>query len=107
MSRLKKQVVVILLAGATVSGLHAQSVPTDPALQQPASGRASYDPMAKGTNSSGQPKGIVETALAGVNPHNTDYGAVVEAWRKEIFENTLHKFYLWALIGLTACWALL
>jgi hypothetical protein len=102
MSRLKKQVVVILLAGATVSGLHAQPVPPDPALQQPAAGRASYDPMARGKNSSGQPKGLVETALAGVNPHNTDYGAVAEDWRKEIFENTLHKFYFWALIGLTA-----
>jgi hypothetical protein len=99
---LKKQAAVILLAGASISGLHAQSVRPDPALQQPASGRASYDPMARGKGSSGQPKGIVETTLAGVNPHNMDYGAVVEAWRKEIFENTLHKFYFWALIGMTA-----
>ena len=103
MRRLKKPVaVVILLAGASISQLPAQSVPPDPALQQPASGRASYDPMARGKSSSGQPKGIVETTLAGVNPHNTDYGAVVEDWRKEIFENTLHKFYFWALIGMTA-----
>jgi hypothetical protein len=58
--------------------------------------------MARGKGSSGQPKGIVETTLAGVNPHNTDYGAVVEDWRKEIFENTLHEFSFWALIGMTA-----
>ena len=103
MRRLKKPVaVVILLAGASISQLPAQSVPPDPALQQSASGRASYDPMARGKGSSGQPKGIVETTLAGVNPHNTDYGAVVEDWRKEIFENTLHEFYIWALIGMTA-----
>lgn len=103
MRRLKKPVaVVLLLAGASISGLRAQSVRPDPALQQPASGRASYDPMARGKGSPGQPKGIVEATLAGVNPQNTDYGAVVEDWRKEIFENTLHEFYFWALIGMTA-----
>jgi hypothetical protein len=103
MRRLKKPVaVVILLASASISQLPAQSVRPDPALQQPASGRASYDPMVRGKGSSGQPKGIVETTVAGVNPHNTDYGAVVEDCRKEIFENTLHEFYFWALIGMTA-----
>lgn len=102
MRGLKKPVaVVILLAGASISQLPAQSVPPDPVLQHPTSGRASYDPMARGKGSSGQPKGIVETTLAGVNPHNTDYGAVVEDWRKEIFENTLHEFYFWVLIGMT------
>jgi hypothetical protein len=99
---MKRVTVVILLAGASIFQLPAQSVRPDPALQQPSSGRASYDPMARGKGSSGQPKGIVETTLAGVNPRNTDYGAVVEDWRKEIFENTLHEFYLWALIGMTA-----
>jgi hypothetical protein len=103
MRRLKKPVAgVILLASASISGLPAQSIRPDPALQQPASGRASYDPMARGKGSSGQPKGIVETTLAGLNPRNTDYGAVVEDWRKEICENTLHEFSFWALIGMTA-----
>lgn len=103
MKLLRKLVaVVILLVGASISRLPAQSVRPDPALQQPSSGRASYDPMAGGKGSSGQPRGIVETTLAGVNPHDTDYGAVVEDWRKEIFENTLHEFYFWALIAMTA-----
>ena len=102
MTRLRRRVaVVILLAGASIFQLPAQSVRPDPALQQPASGRASYDPMARGKGLSGH-KGIVEATLAGVNPHNTDYGAAVEDWRKEVFENTLDEFYFWALIGMTA-----
>jgi hypothetical protein len=99
---LKKQAVVLLLACASISQLRAQSVPPDPALQQSVPGRSPYDPIATGKGSSGQPKRIVETTLAGVNPHDTDYGAVVEGWRKEIFENTLRQFYFWALIGMTA-----
>jgi hypothetical protein len=91
--------VVIFLAGTSFFVLHARSVRPDPAQHQP-SGRSSYDPMARG-NGTGQPKGIVETTLAGVNPKDTDYGVVVADWRKEVFENTLHEIYFWAVIGLT------
>jgi hypothetical protein len=49
----------------------------------------------KGT---GQPKGIVETTLAGVNPRDTDYGVTVEDWRKELFEHTIGQFYFWSLM---------
>jgi hypothetical protein len=56
--------------------------------------------MAQGRGT-GQPKGIVETTLAGVNPRNTDYGILVTDWRKEIFENTLRQFYFWSLLPLT------
>ena len=66
---------------------------------QPAPGRSSYDPMARAAGGR-QPKGIVETTLAGVNPHDTDYGQVIEDWRKEIFENTIGEIYFWAVIVL-------
>jgi hypothetical protein len=46
----------------------------------------------------GQPKGIVETTLAGVNPRNLDYGVTVEDWRKELFEHTIGQVYFWILI---------
>ena len=54
---------------------------------KPAPGRSSYDPMARAAGGR-QPKGIVETTLAGVNPRDTDYGRVIEGWREEIFEKT-------------------
>jgi hypothetical protein len=44
------------------------------------------------------PKGIVETTLAGINPHDKDYGRVFVDWRKEIFENTLDRAYFWGLL---------
>ena len=37
---------------------------------------------------------------AGVNPHDTDYGQVIEGWRKEIFENTIGEIYFWAVMVL-------
>ena len=45
-----------------------------------------------------QHKGIVEKTLAGINPQDNNYGAVVGAWRREVFENTLHQVYFWSLI---------
>jgi hypothetical protein len=44
-----------------------------------------------------QPKGIVETTLAGVNPQNKDYGTVVADWRKEVFETAVNRIYLWSI----------
>ena len=89
--------IVILVVGINLRPLVAQAVETNPAPQQPA-GRASYDPMAHGKQT-GQPKSIVETTLAGVNPQDKDYGSVVADWRKEVFENTLQTFYFWGLFG--------
>lgn len=48
-----------------------------------------------------QPKGIVETTLGAVNPEDKDYGALVDDWRKEVFENTVQTVYLWGLISTT------
>jgi hypothetical protein len=59
--------------------------------------RSSYDPMAHQWQAQ-RHKGIVETTLAGINPRNKDYGAMVGDWRKEAFENTLYQVYFWSLI---------
>jgi hypothetical protein len=69
------------------------------AAPQSAVRRSSYDPMARAKDT-GQPKGMVETTLAGVNPQDKDYGEVVAGWRKEIFENTINRAYWWGLIVL-------
>jgi hypothetical protein len=68
--------------------------PTANALQ---ADRSSYDPMAHQWKAQ-QHKGIVEKTLAGINPQNKDYGAVLGDWRKEVFESTLHQVYFWSLI---------
>jgi hypothetical protein len=68
---------------------------------KPTPGRSSYDPMARAVGGS-HAKGIVETTLAGVNPRDTDYGRVIEGWRKEIFENTIGEIYFWAVMVLGA-----
>jgi hypothetical protein len=47
-----------------------------------------------------QPKGIVETTLAGINPQNKDYGTVVADWRKEVFETAVKRIYLWSIFTL-------
>jgi hypothetical protein len=44
-----------------------------------------------------QPKGILDTTLAGVNPQNKDYGLVVADWRKELFEAAINRIYLWSI----------
>jgi len=59
--------------------------------------RSAYDPMAHQWQAQ-RHKGIIETTLAGINPQNKDYGAVVGDWRKGVFENTLHQIYFWGLI---------
>jgi len=94
---MKLLAIVILLATASIGYLSAQPAKAGVASQQP-TGRASYDPMAHGKGTD-QPKGIVETTLAGVNPQDKDYGSMVADWRKEVFENTLQTFYFWGLLG--------
>lgn len=74
-----------------------------PSVSQAPTGRSSYDPMAQ-TRGNSQPKGIVETTLAGVNPQDKDYGSVIAEWRKEVFETTVNRFYLWSVVVL--CFAL-
>lgn len=76
-------VLVFLSFAATASALQAD--------------RSSYDPMAHQWQAQ-RHKGIIETTLAGINPQDTNYGAVVGDWRKEVFENTLHQVYFWSLI---------
>jgi len=94
---MKLPATIILLAATTIRPASAQPVRPDATAQRPA-GRASYDPMANGKGT-GQPKGIVETTLAGVNPQDKDYGSVVADWRKEVLENTVRTFYFWGLFG--------
>jgi len=76
-------VVVFLALAATANALQAD--------------RSSYDPMAHQWQAQ-QHKGIVEKTLAGINPQDKNYGAVVGDWREEVFENTLHQVYFWSLI---------
>jgi hypothetical protein len=47
-----------------------------------------------------QPKGIVETTLAGINPQNKDYGTFVADWRKEVFETAVNRIYLWSIFAI-------
>src|SRR5215472_9229750 len=86
----------LLLAASLGMAFGQQSQPT-PGPE----GRSSYDPMARASGC-GQPKGIFESTLAGVNPHDKDYGQVIKDWRKEIFENTIGEIYLWAVVALGA-----
>lgn len=83
MKRCALLVFVFLSLAATASALQAD--------------RSSYDPMAHQWQAQ-RHKGIIETTLAGINPQNRNYGAVVGDWRKDVFENTLHQFYFWSLI---------
>jgi len=53
-----------------------------------------------GGRDTGHPKGIVETTLAQVNPQNKDYGAIIADWRKEVFETTVNRAYLWSIVVL-------
>lgn len=92
--------ILILVLGTSCGVLPAQESAPAAAGQQHPTARSSYDPMAQGRGTA-QPKGIVETTLAGVNPCNTDYGTVVADWQKEVFENTLRQFYLWSLMALS------
>jgi hypothetical protein len=87
---------ILLLTASLGVAFGQQSQPT-----LGAAGRSPYDPMAHSTGSV-QPKSIVETTLAGVNPHDTDYGQAIESWRREIFENTIGEIYFWAVMVLGA-----
>jgi hypothetical protein len=93
-------VAALLLSLPLVYGQQPRSRDTQPPTPaQASSGRSSYDPMAQ-TKGNSQPKGIVETTLAGVNPQNKDYGSVIAEWRKEVFETTVNRLYLWSIIVL-------
>jgi hypothetical protein len=94
MIRLALTVVVVLVSVGAANGQQGNT-PAN-ASQTPSSG-SFYDPMAR-AKGIGQPKGIVETTLAGVNPRNTDYGVTVEDWRKGLFEHTIDQVYFWILI---------
>jgi hypothetical protein len=90
-------ILVLLLSLGAASGQQTQPGATQStALLQAPSSRSSYDPMARG-KSAVQPKGVVETTLAGVNPQNKDYGTVVADWRKEVFETAVNRIYLWSI----------
>src|SRR5215469_4238743 len=93
-------IVIMLLSLGTANGEQAQPRATQStATPQSASSRSSYDPMAGGKDT-GRPKGIVETTMAQVNPQNKDYGAVIADWRKEVFETTVNRAYLWSIVVL-------
>jgi hypothetical protein len=90
-------ILVLLLSWGAASGQQTQPRATQSAANpQAPSSRSSYDPMVRGKGTV-QPKGIVETALAGVNPQNKDYGTVGADWRKEVFETAVNRIYLWSI----------
>jgi len=91
-------ILVLLLSLGAASGQQTQPRATQStANTQAPSSRSSYDPMARGKGAV-QPKGIVETTLAGINPQNKDYGTVVADWRKEVFERAVNRIYLWSIV---------
>lgn len=89
---------ILLLIGAT-DGRQSEARALQSAEARPSSDLSAYDPMAR-AKEIGQPSGIVETALAGVNPQNKDYGAIVADWRRELFEATINRIYLWTIFVL-------
>jgi hypothetical protein len=90
-------VLVLMLSMGAASGQQTQPLSTQSTANPRApSSRSSYDPMARGKGTV-QPKGIVETTLAGINPQNKDYGTVVADWRKEVFETAVNRIYLWSI----------
>jgi hypothetical protein len=88
-------VLILVFLGAT-DGWQSEAQTPQSAEARPSSNLGAYDPMTRGKGT-GQPKGIVETTLSGVNPQNTDYGPVVADWRKELFEATINRIYLWGI----------
>ena len=87
--------ILVLLSLGAASGQQTQPRATQSTANPQATSRSSYDPMARGKGTV-QPKGIVETTLAGINPQNKDYGTVVADWRKEVFETAVNRIYLWS-----------
>ena len=67
MKHLGLAIVLFLISLSAADWLEAQTAATP----QSAAARSSYDPMVRGKDT-GQPKGIVETTLAGVNPRDKD-----------------------------------
>jgi hypothetical protein len=100
MKRYGFQVVLLLLWLGVANGEQMQKGTAQPTAPQTTTTRSSYDPMARGKGN-GQPQGIVETTLAGVNPQNKDYGVAVGDWRKEVLENTIGRIYFWSLVVLS------
>ena len=100
MKRYGFEVVLLLLWLGVANAQQMQTGTAQPTAPQTTTSRSSYDPMARGKGT-GQPKGIVETTLAGVNPQNKDYGVTVGDWRKEVFENTIGRIYFWSLVVLS------
>ncbi len=93
-------ILALLLSLGAASGQQTQPRATQStANPQVPSSRSSYDPMARGKGTV-QPKGIVETTLAGINPQNKDYGTVVADWRKEVFETAVNRLYLWSIFAI-------
>jgi hypothetical protein len=100
MKRCGVPVLVLLLSMGAASGQQMQPrAPQSPSNTQAPSSRSSYDPMARGKGTL-QPKGMVETTLAGINPQDKDYGAVVADWRKEVFDTAVNRIYLWSIFVL-------
>jgi hypothetical protein len=96
MKRAAQSAVLILLLLVATDGRQSKAQALQPAEARPSSDLSAYDPMARGKGI-GQSKGIVETALAGVNPQNKDYGTIVADWRRELFEATMNRIYLWTI----------
>ena len=93
-------VLVLLLSPGAASGQQTQPLAMhSTANTQAPSSRSSYDPMARGKGTV-EPKGVVETTLAGINPQNKDYGTVVADWRKEVFDAAVNRIYLWSIFTL-------
>jgi hypothetical protein len=91
-------VLVLLFSMGAASGQQTQPLAAQStANPQAPSSRSSYDPMARGEGTV-QPKGIVETTLAGINPQNKDYGTVVADWRKDVFDTAVNRIYLWSIV---------
>jgi hypothetical protein len=91
------RVLVLLLSLGAASGQQTQPLAMhSTANPQVPSSRSSYDPMARGKDT-GEPKGVVETTLAGINPQNKDYGTVVADWRKDVFDTAVNRIYLWSI----------
>jgi hypothetical protein len=91
-------VLVLLLSLGAGSGQLTQPLAMhSTANPQAPSSRSSYDPMARGKGTV-EPKGVVETTLAGINPQNKDYGTVVADWRKDVFDTAVNRIYLWSIV---------
>jgi hypothetical protein len=99
MRRLGVLAALLLMVPASGGAQQTRPLPSAPSHAQSQTGRASYDPMTRGS-ANGQSKGIVEATLASVNPQNKDYGAEVEEWRRAFLAATVERVYLWCILVL-------